>query len=192
MKKLILLITLLLTVVATTFAQINQYPNTSGTITKSGYTYKYRNGTISGIEQTRRIDLYNASSTYLDMKWAHKDGTDLAQGEALGWYRDPYYFSYSSMTLEQLRSLVAGCFTSQQKATLKASESTMVVTVRLDPVTGRVADVYFSFRRSLPLSNVPVETFRSIELAIKQKLTITSTDAGRRFNYCEFIWQQVF
>lgn len=191
MKKLI--ISFILSIMAVVaMAQTNYYPNASGVISKSGYTYKYRNGIIADVEAPSTIDLYNASTAYLDMKWQHKDGTPLTAREAQGAERDPYYFSYSSMNYDQLRSLVAGYFTSQQKATLGAKGNSMIITARINPDTGKVADVYFFWSRNELFMNIPVETFRSIELAIKQRLTITSTAAGRRFNYCEFIWEQKF
>ena len=189
MKKTIISIILSL-IVATVAAQTNHYPGATGTISRSGYSYKYRNGIISGVEITNRVEIYNAANTYLDVKWGHKDGSALTEGESLGYYQDSYYFSYSSKTHDQLRALVDGCFTSQQKVFLRAS--TMIVQARLNPMTGRVVDVYFSFRRDYPLVNIPVETFRSIELALKQQLTITATAEGRKFNYFEYIWQQNF
>ncbi len=189
MKKTIISIILSL-IVATVAAQTNQYPNTTGTITKSGYTYKYRNPRLSGIELPVGVEIYNAANTYLDVRWGHKDGSALTEGESLGYYQDSYYYSYSSKTHDQLRALVNGCFTSQQKGTLRNSK--MLVQARLDPMTGTVKDVYFGFRRDYPLVNIPVETFRSIELALKQQLTITATAEGRKFNYMEISWEQEF
>ncbi len=190
MKKIIISLIMSL-VVATVAAQTNQYPGSTGTIVKSGYTYKYRNPRISGIEVPVGVELYNAAcTTYLDVKRAHKDGSKLSEGEALGYHKDSYYFSYSSKTYDQLRALVDGCFTSLQKNALKNSR--MLVQARLDPMTGIVKDVYFGFRRDYPLVNIPVETFRSIELAIKQQLTITATAAGKKFIYLEFDWEQEF
>ena len=190
MKKTIISIIISFAVV-TVAAQTNQYPGATGTISRTGYSYKYRNGIIAGVEVANRIELYNAAcTTYLDVKRAHKDGSKLSEGEALGYHKDSYYFGYSSMTYDQLRALVDGCFTPQQMNSLKSS--TMIIDARLDPMTGKVVDVYFSFRRDYPLVNIPVETFRSIELAIKQQLTITATAAGKKFNYLEFMWQQKF
>jgi hypothetical protein len=189
MKKVVILFILSLVAVAA-MAQTNQYPNPSGTITKSGYTYKYRNGIISGVEVATRIELYNASSKFLDVPWTYKNGAQKSEGEALGYYQESYYYNYRSQTYDQLRSIVAGLFTSQHKTMLKGS--TMLVVALVDPSTGKVVDVYFSFRRSYPLMNIPVEIFRSIELAIKEKLTITATANGRKFNYLDFSWQQQF
>jgi hypothetical protein len=169
---------------------VNHYVGDTGTITQSGYTYKYRNGIISGVEVKTRIELYNADNKFLDVPWNYKDGTPKNEGESLGYYQNSYYFSYSSLTYNQLRTLVAGQFTSQQKNSIQGNS--MVVQALVDPDTGKVVDVYFSFRRAYRLVYIPVETFRNIELAIKEKLTITATDQGRKFNFIEFIWEQKF
>lgn len=169
----------------------NYYINSSGTITRSGYTYKYRKYKLSstGFEIANMIQLYNADAIYLDVAWGRKEGT-ITEGEAMGYYRDPYYLSYRSLTQDELQALVASCFTARQLEDLKGSS--MVVEALVNPDTGRVGEVYFSFRRSYPLVYIPVETFRKIELLLKEKLTITATDNGRKFNYLFFIWQQLF
>ncbi len=73
MKKTIISLILSL-IVATVAAQTNQYPGTTGTITKSGYTYKYRNLKIHESEIPSILVLYNAANPYLDVNWRHRDG----------------------------------------------------------------------------------------------------------------------
>jgi hypothetical protein len=164
----------------------NQYPGETGTINKTGYTYKYRNYVMSGGQEIEEgIEIYNADNSYLDVEWGHKDGTKMSAGEALGDYGDDYYFSYSSMTTMDLKLFIElRHFTAQEVKNMRGSN--MIVEIRVDPITGRVADVYFSFMRNSAFMNIPVETFRAIELDIKDQLTITSTTAGKKFNYCPF------
>ena len=177
-------------VVATVEAQTNYYPNTTGTISKSGYSYKYRNAPgFDGPETSVLLELYNAASAYINVEWAYKDGTRMSLAKALGDDPTPD-FSNTSQTIVQTRATVSGCFSSQQKNTLRGKK--MVVTVRFNPAAGRIADVYFTFFRGEPFANIPVETYRNIELALKEKLTITATAEGRRLNYIEFVWDQEF
>ena len=78
MKKIIISLIMSL-VVATVEAQTNYYPNTTDTIAKSGYTYKYENA--PGFDepgQSVSLQLYSAASIYLNVEWAYKDGTRMS------------------------------------------------------------------------------------------------------------------
>jgi hypothetical protein len=170
---------------------IGYYSNINGgTITKQGYSYKYRTYKLpSGFVMTGMIELYNAANIYPDTEWDRKVGT-MTEAEAMGNQPWSYYLSYRSQSLDQLRMIVAGCFTDQQKIDLRGQ--TMIVRALVDPDTGKVADVYFIFGIKKPFNNIPVETYRKVELALKEKLTITATSKGQLFNYMEFIWEQEF
>ncbi len=167
----------------------NQYPYTTGTITKLGYTYKYRNYKFIDVEVPLVLELYNAANPYLDVEWKHKDGSALTPEEKLG-KRNDVYFSHSSQTVDQTLAMVNGLFTSEQKTMLKGK--LMMIFLRIDSSTGKIADVYFSFRRDYPFVNIPVETYRSIELALKQNFTFTTTAQGRKMNYLQLFWEQEF
>lgn len=189
MKQIIITFILSLTT-AVAVAQTNQYPNTTGTIAKSGYTYKYRSAKIPGLENTvstTDIELYNSDCKYLDVEWRYKDGSMFQYPFGVD---RPADYSSSSISRAQSIALVDGCFTTQQKAALRGKM--MSVTARFDPSTGRITDVYFEFLRNDPFANIPVETYRSIELALKQRLTITVTSEGRRLNYIQMYWPQKF
>lgn len=180
----------MLLVAAMAIAQTNQYPGATGTISKSGYAYKYRNAPgFDGPGTSVLLELYNSASTYLDVEWAYADGTGVPMAKLLGEDSTPD-FSSVSQTFNQTFAMVNGCFTSQQKSLLNGKR--MIINVRFNPATGRVADVSFTFFRDEPFANIPVETYRSIELALKEELTITATAEGRRLNYIEFVWEQEF
>jgi len=68
----------------------------------------------------------------------------------------------------------------------------MIITCRVDTSTGKVADVYFSFFRMQPFVYIPIETYRSVELALKQQMSYTMTTEGRRQNYLNIVWTQSF
>lgn len=188
MKKIIISITLSLISLAT-IAQTNQYPEADGIITRSGYAYKYRNAKIFGYDTPSRVELFNASNTYLNVTWGYKDGTDMPADKALG-RSDKLDFSSSSLTIAQTYAVVAGCFTNQQKSALIGKA--MIIECRINPSTGKIEDVYFDFFRNYPFANIPVETYRSVELALKQNLTVTVTAEGQKLNYIQLYWSQKF
>jgi hypothetical protein len=153
MKRIIISIALSLTA-ATVAAQTNYYPNTAGTITKSGYTYKYGNFKLgSGTELPNDLKLYNADVRFLNKEIVYKDGT-------LKPLRPPRPYSGQNMTNEQVENMIIGKFTSTQKATLVGGF--LWIEGLIDTSTGRVVDVYFTFGRDTPFVNIPVETYRSI------------------------------
>jgi hypothetical protein len=166
----------------------NYYPNTTGTITQSGYTYKYRNLKLAGgIVLSDHVELYNATNSFLDVEWVYKDGAPLPLLPEDNTNTD---FTDSSQSVRETIDMIKSCFSTYQKTLLRGKS--MGITVRLDPSSGKIADVYFDFFRDSPFVNIPVETYRSVELALKQNLTITVTDEGRRLNYIELYWSQKF
>ncbi|MDR2893930.1 MAG: DUF5043 domain-containing protein [Alistipes sp.] len=189
MKNAIISIIVLLAATAAV-AQTNYYPNTTGTIVKSEYTYNYRNPMwFGGVEEPTEILLYNADSRYLDTKFAYKDGSEMDVDTELGLdFTDVY--TDKSLTERQIADMINACFSSQQRVALR--DKHMYYEVRIDTSTGKVADVYFRFDRSGPLMNIPVETYRSIELALKKNLSVTLTAEGRRRNYIQRFWQHKF
>jgi hypothetical protein len=192
MKKTIFISIIMSLVATVTVAQTNYYPNTTGTITKSGYTYKYRNHVIQGIEFAieDRIELYNADNTYLDVAWSYRNGTKMREDEALGRNGGEYYFSNRSLDVLSLQLMVHNLFSKQQQMSLRGTS--FMIDVRVDPITGSVTDVFFSGERNRPFINIPVEKYREIELAIKDQLTIIATANGKKFNYIPFVWVQEF
>jgi hypothetical protein len=189
MKRIIISLILSLVVVAA-MAQTNQYPGTTGTITKSGYTYKYRNDQIFvGEEYPDMLELYNTANRFVDVERGYKDGSKMSFEKFMG-EDDTPEFSSASQKYNQTLAMVDACFTSQQKAMLKGEK--MSVWARFDTSTGKIAGVHFTFFRNGPFMKIPVETYRSIELALKQNLTITPTAEGRRLNYIQLYWSQQF
>lgn len=53
----------------------------------------------------------------------------------------------------------------------------------INPETGKVDDVRFSFFRLSYYMYIPVSKFREIELKIKERLQFEVTDYGKQFNY---------
>lgn len=177
-------------IVATVAAQTNQYPGATGTIAKSGYTYKYGYPKYAGGKDfTSRILLYNASASYLNVEYGNRNGTPLTEKEDLR--GSPYpLLSGQSMTKNEMEATVYEKFASQQRTALKGK--TIIIELIMDTSTGKVVDVYFNFSRRYPFMNIPVETYRAVELALKQKFTVILTAEGRKKNYLRLSWIQEF
>jgi len=189
MKKVIISV-ILSFVVATVAAQTNYYPNASGTITKSGYSYKYEYPKYAGGKDfTGMILLYNSSVSYHNVEYVNKNGAPLTEKEVFDGPISPL-FSGQSMTKSQLEVLVYRKFSSAQKTSLRGKS--IIIGLRVDTSTGRVADVFFEFIRTEPFMNIPVETYRAVELALKQSFTVTVTAEGRKKNYIRLSWIQEF
>jgi len=189
MKKTIISIIVSLAVITTAAAQTNYYPKTEDTISKSGYAYGYRSEKTGGVVHKSRLEIFNMDNRYLDVEWRRKDGSKPSYEDQFATDEFPHS-STSTMTGDQFSSLINNCLSAQQKALLKGSFIDVIC--RVDTSTGKVADVYFSFFRLQPARYIPVETYRSIELAIKQKLSFTMTAEGQRMNYMEILWKQMF
>jgi hypothetical protein len=106
-------------------AQTNQYPDESGSkILSSGHVYKYRTTKLTnGFEIEGSIQIYNSDSKFLDVEWNYRNGKQMSEGEALGYYRDPYYFSYRSFTTDQLRKIVSFFINAEKFPFIAGSQS---------------------------------------------------------------------
>jgi len=188
MKKMFL--SAIITIIAfSASAETNYYPNPPGTITRDGYTYKYRlkRGWMEIITPTSGfIELYNADNSYHGVKLEYRDGRELTFEMSLG-IKD---IEDRNLTRQQTQEMVNNLFSSQQRSMLKGYS--MNIHLRINPDTGKILDVYFALLRADPFVYIPVETFRNIELALKRNLTFTVTEKGRELNFVGSSWTQIF
>lgn len=161
-------------------SQTNYYPNSSGTIPMSGYTYKYD----SKYSETR---LYNIVNKFMDVDWAFIDGSEMN--------KDVYFGNIPTIdhkagppTKLLAYSIVNNAFSANQKALIKGNK--LLINLNIDPSTGYVIDVYFSFLEDSPYRNIPIEVYRTIEVALKEKMRFTMTEIGKKLNYGIHSWEQ--
>lgn len=160
------------------YSQTDYYPNTLGTINKGEYTYKYTldNG---------RISLFNVNNKYIDCKWGFKDGSKMTEEVYFG--RTPTIVK-DNWTKPLAYSIVNNAFLDDQKAIIKGNK--LFIHMNIDPRTGNVADVYFSFLDNSPYRNIPIEVYRTIEVALQEKMRFTMTEIGKKLNYGIHSWEQ--
>ena len=63
-----------------------------------------------------------------------------------------------------------------------------VITLSIDTGTGDVSEVIHGFSGSSPYARVPPGFYRELELAIKENLHFTLTEAGKKLNYSMLSW----
>lgn len=161
-------------------SQTNYYPNSSGTISMNGYTYKY--DTYFGLKR-----VYNITNQFMDVEWKYKDGSEVDKNVFFG--NIPTIDNANDNWTKPIAySIVNNAFTPQQKE--KAKGVKLSIDLNLDTASGKIIDVFFTFSDEDPYINIPVETYRAIELELKKKLYFVMTDVGKKLNYGIVSWSQ--
>ena len=66
----------------------------------------------------------------------------------------------------------------------------LIITMYIDPDTGKIADVEFIFTNFNPYATIPISVYRKIEVEIKKNIWFNITPDGKRFNYIMLWWGQ--
>ena len=175
MKK-ILLTTLFLLFANSIFSQTSIYPKEEGTkiFNENGYTYQAdRLG--SGI-----IKVYNSDNKWINQTKIHKHTGDFPDENT----PDLESNEWKKQT-DVLYSILEESYSDEEKEKIKGigRKGTGFVELFINPETGKVDDVRFSFFRLSYYMYIPVSKFREIELKIKEKLQFKVTDYGKELNY---------
>ena len=136
------------------------YPGDKGEIKRDGYTYCY---IFNGMGKL----LVNADCKFMGEQPTYK--------EKPAGMRD---FTKINVTHSQLRALVTDQLSDEQREMMKGNQFSPLMNI--DAKTGRVADVWFILAGDDNYRNkIPVETYRKIELALKEKVIFTVTEECR-------------
>ena len=156
----------------------NYYPGESGVVEGDGYVYEYEH--FLG----KMIDLYNSDNRFVGEDMTYDGSTKIPEGTML--------YTSLSVTNVEMMALVADQFSDEQKSIL--AKNKLLIKLRVDPQTGRVADVIFSFANVsiVPFTRIPIDVYRRVELALKENMIFTPTAESRRMNYFSFFWLQQF
>ena len=93
----------------------------------------------------------------------------------------------AEMTCKTL-NIVDNAFT--QFMATQMGKKRFVITMFLDPETGKVAEVLFNFTTFSPYAKVPLSVYRNIEVLLKKNISYTPTAVGRQLNYIMLSWDQ--
>lgn len=174
--KRILSFTLSLLVTASLFSQTSYYPDSVGTkvFNEDGYTYKAER-LRSGI-----IKLYNNENKCINIPQIYKPTGD---------FPDEYTPNLETNEMKRqeklLYSILEESYSNEEKEKIKefGRGGECTIEMFINPQTGKVDDVRFSFYRLSYYMNIPVSKFREIELKIKERLQYTVTYYGKNLNY---------
>ena len=185
MRTLFLTIVLLFAI-NSLYSQTNYYTETK-TFYEDGYTYQ-----VDRCE-SGHIDVYNK-----DNKWINKDQTYKSTGE---YFEMPDYGpdlldnrSYRAMR-NILHDILYECFSDEEIENIKNIGKICLIDFYINPETGNMDDVCFTFHRTSGYVNIPISVFREIELKIKERLNFVVTEEGKKINYiycCEIIYSTDF
>lgn len=158
------------------FAQSNTTVVT--TIQGDGYTYIKET-----IDATLKVKLYNQENEYANVPLVYKEN-----GE-----RPPYDLrekrveddNWSSLRAELI---VNQSFTAEQMTIIEGQK--LGIGIYVDTTTGKVVGVEFRFLKISPFADIPISTFREIELKMKKEIYFTLTETGKKLNYVYLGWIQ--
>ena len=135
---------------------------------EEGYTY------ICNPQSNGYVDLYNKNNKWVNTCPKYKD-----TGE---------YLEFGVSTLEYdmnmknvIQSVIYNAFTSEQIRTLRGYM--LFAIMSLNSETGKLEEVYFSFKYYQPYAKIPVSVFRKMELELKEKVRFQPTEEGKKLDY---------
>lgn len=134
-------------------------------------------------DATLKVKLYNQDNEYANVPLVYKE-----TGE-----RPPYDLREKRVEDDDWSSLraeliVNRAFTTEQAQIIK--DHKLGIGIFVDSTTGKVVGVEFRFLKISPFADIPISTFREIELNMKKEIYFTLTEAGKKLNYVYFGWIQ--
>ncbi len=153
----------------------------SDTLRMDGYTYIC--DTLRGAKITlRNIDNHPGRG---EVRYA--DGTALEADLATSMYIDAFALTNDIRT--KLRRIVDEAFSKEQVERLN-ERLPIRIELNISSSSGKVTDVYFNYISLSGYTNIPIETYRDMELRFKEEISFTLTKLGRKLNYCLLSWSQ--
>ncbi|NDV84225.1 DUF5043 domain-containing protein [Bacteroides sp. 51] len=180
MKTIIVFISLLFCV-ASVSSQTNYYTTTK-TFYENGYTYQ------CDVAASRTVTLYNKSN-----KWTYVEQVYKSSGEIFIMPDDlsVELIDDNSWKNNRLKliSIVNNAFSATEKQRVRGDHKLGVV-LYINPVSGRVDELHFTFVTFNPFAVIPLSVYRKIETEIKKELLYVPTSEGRKLNYIGLWWSQ--
>lgn len=176
MKTIIIFICMLFCV--TCFhAQTNYYTATK-TFNENGYTYQ------CDVAASKTVTLYNKSKRWLFIDQIYKKTGDVFSQTDEG----IILLERDAWTRFKRFSIVNSAFSDSEKQKIKGSE--LIITMYINPGTGKVDDVEFTFMSNGAYATIPISVYRKIETEIKKNIWYTPTEEGKKLNYILYWWAQ--
>lgn len=135
---------------------------------EDGYTYicKPRAGGF--------VDLYNKDNKWVNTCPKYKD-----TGKYLEFGVNTFIDDTDMDSI--IKSIIYNAFTLEQLKMLRGYRLAAIMS--LNSETGKVEEVYFSFKYYQPYAKIPVSVFRKMELELKEKVRFQPTEEGKKLDY---------
>lgn len=162
------------------WAQADVYQSTRR-IEKEGYAYQVDN-------ENGRVIIYNAENQFTYRTRTNKDGTEADNLVQLGITKT---LIHGPVDYDLIR-VVSGTFINPYVPVFLLENPTelkgLLITLIIEPETGKVQEVDYRFSINSPYSRVPIEAYRNIETELIRLMQFEVTDAGKQLSHCMFIW----
>ena len=96
-------------------------------------------------------------------------------------------FEDDNWTRSKRFDIVNSAFSTTEKKRIKEE---LIISMYIDPKTGKVSEVDFIFHTFDSLATIPVSVYRKIETELKSNIWYTPTELGRKMNYILYWWDQ--
>ena len=137
-----------------------------------------------------QVTLYNTNNLYTNVEWKYANGNPITVEIADGITPT---FTMTEAADTNIQSRANNALTSSQKQII--GDWTLPISIIVNPQTGRIIEVRFSFGKNTPYNRIPPSTFRAIEQSFLSNPVIpgfTVTAVGRQLNYIMFSWAHKF
>ena len=162
----------LLLFTANTMAQTNLYPTTR-TIQGNGFTFQ------ADVRGSGHVTLYNVTNRFTGTVPTFRDGSPLT---AEFWNSEGFPIADNSIEMDnRIATIVRNALSPAERT--RVGNNRLGVILRVNPDTGRVMEVEFSFPAFNPFATIPVAVYRTIEVNLINQIQFTPTAKGRRMNY---------
>ena len=175
-KVLITILTFLL--YGTLTAQTNYYTTTK-TFYEDGYVYQ------CDLDESGMITLYNKDNRFTYTHYANRDDTRVSSDILLGKVQ---LIEDDNWTRRKCSEIANNVFSATEREKVASEEYD--VNMIVDTSTGIVIEVFFCFLSDDPFSEIPVTTFRKLEMELKEKIWFTISPEGKKLQFLRIGWMQ--
>lgn len=142
------------------------------------------------VDQYGGVIIHNPNSIYTYADQTYANGTALPMEIALG---DTPAYTMTNESDHDIQNRVNSALTQAQKQIV--GDRRVAIAVIIDPQTGKVIELFFSFSKRSSYNQLPPSVFRQIEQNFLSRPHIDNfavTDVGRQLNYIMFSWAHKF
>ena len=164
--------------------EVKRYYNETRTFVEDGYTYQ------CDVPPSSMVTLYNKENkfTYEDSRYKDTGIVYVPKEDGKRYVSVLADAATDRHTRPLCFEIVNKAFTPEQAARTKGNS--LGVSIYINPETGKIDEVNFTFIRYSPFATIPVSVYRQIEVELKEKLHFNISEEGRLLNFIFLWWRQ--